>query len=191
MSQKLINLIQKVQNKYGEDSFEVSNYSLENALYGADEIKQIYNEGDLTKNYTKFSTDLLSGKYGSDFLEEIISGFGESLKTSSKDFKESYQKKPSSIKEIIPGVFIHTSMSKVLMESMIVTLVNKGKLSVKFHSKVKPPQSWTNDIIKKTASKYQTLSEFAKSEPDAYRAAVRFGIKPELAEAIKNTKNKK
>jgi hypothetical protein len=189
MNQKLINLIQKVQNKYGEDSFEISNYSLETALRDTEEIKEVYNEGDLTKNYVKFATDLLSEKYGGEFLKEIIEGFGESLKTSEKDFKESYQKKPSSIKEIMPSVFIHTSMSKILMEYMIVTLVNKARLHVKFHSNIKPPQSWTNEIIKKTASKYQTMSEFVKSQPDAYRAAVRLGIKPELVEVIK--KNKK
>jgi len=189
MNQKLINLIQKVQNKYGEDSFEISNYSLATALNDIEEIKEVYNEGDLTKNYVKFATDLLSGKYGVEFLEEIIQGFGESLKTNGKDFKESYKKKPSSIKEIMPSVFIHTSMSKILMESMIVTLVNKARLHVKFHNKVKHPHSWTNEIIKKTASKYRTMSEFVKSEPDAYRAAVRLGIKFELAEVIK--KNKK
>jgi len=189
MSEQLIKLIKKVQNKFGEDSFEISNYSLAAALLETGVIKEVYNEGDLTKNYVSFTTDLLSGKYGDEFIEEIIECFGESLKTSEKDFKDSYRKKPSSIKEIIPGVFIHTSMSKILMESMIVSLVNKARLHIKFHSKIKTPQQWTKELIKATALKYKTISEFSKSEPDAYRAAVRHGIKPELAMDIKIRKN--
>lgn len=185
MSKELVKLIQKVQNKFGEDSFEITNSTLSAILDNTPIIKETYNEGDLTKNYVKFSTDLLSGKYGSEFMEEIIEGFGETLKTSIKDFKESYQKKQSSIKEVLPSVFIHTSMSKILMESTLLTLVHCARLHIKFHSKKGESEKWTSESLQKEALQYKNISDFSKNNPSAYRAAVRLGMKFELAQKMK------
>lgn len=185
MSTELVKLIQKVQGKIGEDSFEITNSTLSSILDNTPVIKETYNEGDLTKNYVKFATDLLSGKYGTEFMEEIIEGLGETLKTSIDDFKESYQKKQSSIKEIIPSVFIHTSMSKILMESTLLSLVHRARLQIKFHSKENGVGKWTTELLKEEARKYKSISEFSKNNPSAYRAAVRLGMKIELAQHMK------
>jgi hypothetical protein len=189
METDLVKLIRKVQQKHGEDSFEISNNTLSTLMQDTIEIKEVYDEGDLTKNYVKFATDLLSGKFGTEFIEQIIGGFGETLKTEMKDFKESYKKKQSSIKEILPSVFIHTSMSKVLMESMIATLVHNARLEVKFHNKKPETLKWTEDSLRQEALKYKSMSDFSKEEPDAYRAVVRHGMKIGLALEMKKKSN--
>lgn len=189
MSTDLVKLIRKVQQKHGEDSFNISNYTLSALLPNWSEINETYDEGDLTKNYVKFASDLLSGKFGTEFIEEIIEGFGETLKTNSNDFKESYKKKQSSIKEILPSVFIHTSMSKVLMESMIATLVHRARLEVKFHHKKTETFVWTKESLLEEAKKYKNMSDFSKGNPDAYRSAVRHGMKMDLALELKKKSN--
>ena len=153
------------------------------------EIKGVYDEGDLTKNFVKFATDLWNTKYGDFFLEDIIKKFGETLKTDKNDFKESYRNKPSSIKEILPSVFIHTSMSKILMESLIIDLVTSARLTVKFYSLENNTISWTLDLIMNEAKKYDTLSGFARDNPQAYSAAIKLGIKETIQFHMKKTKH--
>lgn len=188
MTKNLVQLIEKVQMNIGEDSFEITNYALTAVLGNTKQIKVSYNEGDLTKNYVKYATDLLSGMYGEEFMEDIIDGFGETLKTNLNNFKESYRNKKSAIKEILPSVFIHTSMSKVLMESMIVSLTFKAKLHIKFHDKIKNEKKWDNKTLIVFASKYRNMSEFSKSEPEAYREAVRTGLKENISNFYKKKK---
>jgi uncharacterized protein Veg len=188
MTKNLVQLIEKVQMNIGEDSFEITNYALSDILGNTKQIKVSYNEGDLTKNYVKYTTDLLSGMYGEEFMEDIIDGFGETLKTNLNNFKESYRNKKSAIKEILPSIFIHTSMSKVLMESMIVSLTFKAKLHIKFHDKIKNEKKWDNKTLIVSASKYKNMSEFSKSEPETYRAVVRTGLKESISNFYKKKK---
>ena len=188
MEKNLVDLIKKIQSKRGEDAFEVSNNPITEALRLDKEIKVVYDEGDLTKNFVKFATDLLSAKYGDYFVEDIIKKFGETLKTDKEDFKESYRNKPSSIKEILPSVFIHTSMSKILMESLIIDLVTSARLTVKFYSMENNKTSWTLDLIMSEAKKYDTLSGFARDNPEAYSAAIKLGIKETIQFHMKKTK---
>jgi hypothetical protein len=185
MNKNLINLINKVQNKFGEDAFEVTNHSVDTILSGEVEVIKIYNEGNLTKNYVMFVTDLLTEKFG-PVTEDIILSFGESLKTDKKDFKESYQSKTSSLKEILPSVFIHTSMSKIMMESFLVDIVKSAKLSIKFNDL--NTKKWTSKMITQEALKYKTTHEFINKSPEAYKAAVRHGMKSEIAKKIKENK---
>ena len=188
MTKNLVQLIEKVQMNIGEDSFEITNYALSDALGNTKQIRMLYNEGDLTKNYVRYATDLLSGVYGEEFMEDIIKVFGETLKTNLNKFKESYRNKKSAIKEILPSVFIHTSMSKVLMESMIVTLTFKARLHINFHNKVKNEKKWDEKTLIVSASKYRNMSEFSKSEPEAYRAVVRIGLKENISNFFKKKK---
>ncbi len=190
MTQNLVQLIEKVQMNIGEDSFEITNYALSDALGNTKQIRMLYNEGDLTKNYVRYATDLLSGVYGEEFMEDIIKVFGETLKTNLNKFKESYRNKKSSIKEILPSVFIHTSMSKVLMESIIVSLTSQARLHIKFHNKVKDEKKWDEKTLIALASKYNNLSEFSKSEPEAYRELVRTGLKENISIFFKKKKLK-
>lgn len=189
MEKNLVDLIKKIQSKRGEDAFEVSNNPITEALRLDKEIKVVYDEGDLTKNFVKFATDLLSAKYGDYFVEDIIKKFGETLKTDKEDFKESYRNKPSSIKEILPSVFIHTSMSKILMESLIIDLVTSARLTVKFYSLENNKTPWTLDLIMSEAKKYDTLSGFARDNPQAYSAAIKLGIKETIQFHMKKTKH--
>ena len=71
---------------------------------------------------------------GSEILdtEKTIKSFGQSLKTSADKFKPSYVQKKSSIKEILPSVFIHTSMASGMMKSYIVKIAESVKYSSKF-----------------------------------------------------------
>jgi len=177
MEKNLVELINKIQNKRGEDAFEVSNYSLSTVLSKEKELKIVYDEGDLTKNFVKFATDLLSGTYGNSFIEDIIKGFGETLKTNKEDFKESYRNKPSSIKEILPSVFIHTSMSKILMESLIIDLITNAKLNCKFYSLNNNTNQWTMELVMIESKKYNNITSFRQGNPQAYSAAVKLGIK--------------
>ena len=177
MEKNLVDLINKIQSKRGEDAFEVSNNPISQALNLDEDLKVVYDEGDLTKNFVKFATDLLSDKYGDYFMEEIIKGFGETLKTDKEDFKESYRNKPSSIKEILPSVFIHTSMSKILMESLIIDLITKARLTVKFYSLEKQTAKWTTELILKEAEKYDSISSFSRGNPNAYSTAIKLGIR--------------
>jgi hypothetical protein len=188
MTKNLVQLIEKVQMNIGEDSFEITNYALSDILGNTDQIKVSYNEGDLTKNYVKYATDLLSGMYGEEFMEDIINGFGETLKTNLNNFKESYRNKKSAIKEILPSIFIHTSMSKVLMESMIVSLTFQARLHIKFHDKIKNEKKWDEKTLIVSASKYKNMSEFSKSEPEAYRVVVRTGFKENISNFYKKKK---
>lgn len=190
MTKNLVELIEKVQMNIGEDSFEITNHTLSDILGNTEEIKVLYNEGDLTKNYVKYATDLLSGMYGEEFMEDIITGFGETLKTNQNNFKESYKNKKSAIKEILPSVFIHTSMSKVLMESMIVSLTFKAKLHIKFHNKTENEKKWDNKTLIELASKYKNMSEFSKSDPEAYRKVIRTGLKETISNSYKKNNDR-
>ena len=177
MEKNLVDLINKIQSKRGEDAFEVSNNPISVALNKEEELKIIYDEGDLTKNFVRFATDLLSGTFGDYFMEDIIKGFGETLKTNKDDFKESYRNKPSSIKEILPSVFIHTSMSKILMESLIIDLITKARLTCKFHSLDNQVAQWNLELILSESKKYDNMTSFRNGNPQAYSAAVKLGIK--------------
>ena len=177
MEKNLVDLINKIQSKRGEDAFEVSNNPISEALNQEKDLKVVYDEGDLTKNFVKFATDVLSDKFGDYFIEEVIKGFGETLKTDKGDFKESYRNKPSSIKEILPSVFIHTCMSKILMESLIIDLITKARLTVKFYSLENQTAQWNLELIMGEAKKYDNITNFRNGNPQAYSAAVKLGIK--------------
>lgn len=183
--ENLVEKINRLQNKHGEDAFEITNLAISDALNDSNTIKVVYDNGDLTKNFVQFSTDLLSGKFGDYFMDEVILAYGEVLKTNKDDFKESYRNKPSSLKEILPSVFIHTSMSKVIMEILIVELATKARLSVKFFD----IEKWKSEKpILSTASKYKSVTEFAKNSPDVYRAAVKHGMLEKIVLEIKKNK---
>jgi hypothetical protein len=188
MKTNLVELINKVQKKHGDGAFEISNYPIAEWTKHI-EKKVLYDEGDLTKNYVKFSTDLLSGQYGEEFLEEVIVSYGETLKTNIEHFSESYQKKSSSIKEIQPNVFIHTSMSSLLMESILVNIVRSARLAIKFLENKKDTVKLTDKMVLSEALKHKTISDLEKNNPDVYRSVVRFGLKNKVAEHMK--KNKK
>jgi hypothetical protein len=190
MERDLVSLINKIQSKRGEDAFEVSNNPISEVLNQEKDLKIIYDEGDLTKNFVRFATDLLSVKFGDHFMEDIIKGFGETLKTDRNDFKESYRNKSSSIKEILPSVFIHTSMSKILMESLIIDLVTKARLTIKFYSLEKGrDQTWTMELIMKEAEKYDSITAFGRGNPSAYSAAIKLGIREAIIIAMKKRKH--
>jgi hypothetical protein len=188
MEKNLVDLINKIQSKRGEDAFEVSNNPISEALNQEKDLKVVYDEGDLTKNFVKFATDLLSGKFGDYFIEEVIKGFGETLKTDKGDFKESYRNKPSSIKEILPSVFIHTSMSKILMESLIIDLITKARLTVKFYS-LEKRNDWTLELIMREPKKYDTMTGFSRGNSNAYSAAIKLGIKEAVQVHMKKSKH--
>ena len=190
MEKNLVELINRIQSKRGEDAFEVSNNPIPFVLSREEELKIIYDEGDLTKNFVKFATDLLSGTFGDIFIEDIIKGFGETLKTDKEDFKESYRNKPSSIKEILPSVFIHTSMSKILMESLIIDLITKARLTIKFFSLEKQTDKWTMELILREAEKYNSVSSFSRANPSAYSAAIKLGIRDGVITHMKTTKHR-
>jgi hypothetical protein len=184
MKTNLIELINKVQNKLSDGCFEISNYPI--AEYTKHkENKVLYNEGDLTKNYVKFSTDLLTGKYGEEFLEEVIESYGETLKTDISDFSESYQKKTSSIKEIQPNVFIHTSMSNLLMESTLINIVRSARLVINFPKNIKDEIGLDYKTVLAFAAKHKSMSDLVKSNPDLYRNVLRMGLKDKVSELIK------
>ena len=124
MNKELIDLIERVQNGTEDGLFKL-----------VPEIKSkkevIYNEDDLTKSYVKFVTDVFTEKYG-PVTEKVIRAFGPSLKTSIDKFKQSYREKKSSIKEILPSVYIHTSMDSPTMKLHIIRIAESIKYYPKF-----------------------------------------------------------
>lgn len=189
MKNKIAQLIQNLEKKFGEDSFEVSNYSLETALGDKPEIKILYNEGDLTKNYVMFVSDLLKEKFV-DVDEKIIKSFGETLKSDPKNFKPSYRTKQSSIKKIDDGVFIHVNLSKTLMENLIIDIVRSAGLVIKFYDKLETKEKQlTQDKLQTLMEECKSMSELIKKEPDAYRQIVRSGLKEKVASTFR-AKNK-
>jgi hypothetical protein len=124
MNKELINLIEKAQNRTDSGQFK---------LVPDNKSKKeiVYDEDDLTKSYVKFTTDVLSEKYGT-VTEKVIHAFGHSLKTSVEKFKPSYREKKSAIKEILPSVFIHTSMDSNTMKLHIIRIAESIKFFPKF-----------------------------------------------------------
>jgi hypothetical protein len=124
MNKELINLIERAQSTTDSGQFK-----LVPDVKSKKEI--IYDEDDLTKSYVKFTTDVLTEKYG-PVSEKVIRAFGHSLKTSIEKFKPSYRQKKSSIKEILPSVFIHTSMDSNTMKLHIIRIAESIKYFPKF-----------------------------------------------------------
>jgi hypothetical protein len=124
MNKELINLIERAQSTTDSGQFK-----LVPDVKSKKEI--IYDEDDLTKSYVKFTTDVLTEKYG-PVSEKVIRAFGHSLKTSIEKFKPSYRQKKSSIKEILPSVFIHTSMDSNTMKLHIIRIAESIKFFPKF-----------------------------------------------------------
>lgn len=124
MKKELIKLIEKVQGNQESWQFK---------LVPDSKLKKevVYDEDDLTKSYVKFVTDVLTEKYG-PINERVIKSFGQTLKTSLDKFKPSYIQKKSSIKEVLPSVFIHTSMASELMKTYIIKIAESVKYSSKF-----------------------------------------------------------
>ena len=124
MNKELINLIERAQSTTDSGQFK-----LVPDVKSKKEI--IYDEDDLTKSYVKFTTDVLTEKYG-PVSEKVIRAFGHSLKTSIEKFKPSSRQKKSSIKEILPSVFIHTSMDSNTMKLHIIRIAESIKFFPKF-----------------------------------------------------------
>ena len=124
MNKELISLIERAQNQTDSGHFK-----LVPDVKSKKEV--IYDEDDLTKSYVKFTTDVLTEKYG-PVSEKVIRAFGHSLKTSIDKFKPSYREKKSSIKEILPSVFIHTSMDSNTMKLHIIRISESIKYFPKF-----------------------------------------------------------
>jgi hypothetical protein len=190
MENDLVQLIKKIQNRNSEDGFEVSNLQITSIDPKVEFVSISYNGEDLTKNYVQFATDLLGGKFGKEFIDEIILTFGETLKTDIEDFKDSYKAKPSSIKEVLPSVFIHTSMSKILMESMLCSLVHAGRLNLKFNTKVEKREELSSKQIIDLSKKYTSISEVSKKDQNLYRIIVRKGLKEIVAKNISKNLSK-
>jgi hypothetical protein len=129
MNKELINLIERAQSQTDSGQFK-----LVPDVKSKKEI--IYDEDDLTKSYVKFTTDVLTEKYG-PVSEKVIRAFGHSLKTSIEKFKPSYRQKKSSIKEILPSVFIHTSMDSNTMKLHIIRIAESIKYFPKFPEETK------------------------------------------------------
>ena len=128
MNKELIKLIDKTQGNQGTWQFKL--------VPEAKSKKEVfYNEDDLTKSYVMFVKDVLTEKYG-PINERVIKSFGQTLKTSIDKFKPSYVQKKSSIKEVISGVYIHTSMSSELMKTFIIKIAK----SLKYYSKFSEEQ---------------------------------------------------
>ena len=76
-------------------------------------------------------------------------------------------------------------MSKVIMEILIVELVTKARLSVKFFD----IEKWKSEKpILSTALKYKSMTEFAKNSPKEYSVAVKLGLLNKIDEEIKKNK---
>jgi hypothetical protein len=129
MNKELIKLIDKTQRNQGTWQFKLVPES-------KSKKEVVYNEDDLTKSYVMFVKDVLTEKYG-PINERVIKSFGQTLKTSIDKFKPSYVQKKSSIKEVIPGVYIHTSMSSELMKTFIIKIAESVKYSSKFSEEQK------------------------------------------------------
>ena len=129
MNKELISLIEREQNRTDSEQFK-----LVPDVKSKKEV--IYDEDDLTKSYVKFTTDVLTEKYG-PVSEKVIRAFGHSLKTSIDKFKPSYREKKSSIKEILPSVFIHTSMDSNTMKLHIIRIAESIKYFPKFSEEKK------------------------------------------------------
>lgn len=169
MENKISKLIQKVQGKFGEDAFEITrDYDLET------EKKTIsYNEGNLTKNYVKFLTDLLNEEFV-PITEDVILAFGETIKSSESEFQQSIKEKQSSIKKLQEGVFIHTNMSKSLMENILVGIVKAAQLKIKFNQKIEGFETLDLDSEVKN---FTNISEVSRKDPRLFRHLVRTGQK--------------
>ena len=125
---KLQSLIKKTESKNKKSSFTVSTKPLIDHIFnGKKPIEFIYSEGDLTKNYVKFLTDVFADIFG-EVTEAQVEALGDSIKASSSDFKTSYQNKKSVIKEIGEGVFIHTSMSSETIKIKIKNVMESLNL---------------------------------------------------------------
>jgi hypothetical protein len=124
MKKELIKLIEKTQGNQESWQFKLVPDS-------KSKKEVVYDEDDLTKGYVKFVTDVLTEKYG-PVNERVIKSFGQTLKTSIDKFKPSYIQKKSSIKEVLPSVFIHTSMASELMKTYISKIAESIKYSSKF-----------------------------------------------------------
>jgi hypothetical protein len=129
MNKELIKLIDKTQGNQGTWQFKLVPKS-------KSKKEVFYNEDDLTKSYVMFVKDVLSEKYGS-INERVIKSFGQTLKTSIDKFKPSYVQKKSSIKEVIPNVYIHTSMSSESMKTFIIKIAESVNYSSKFFEEQK------------------------------------------------------
>ena len=128
MNKELVNLIERAQNRTDSGQFKL-------VPDNKSKKEVVYDEDDLTKSYVKFTTDVLSEKYGT-VTEKVIRAFGHSLKTSVEKFKPSYREKKSAIKEILPSVFIHTSMDSNTMKLHIIRIAE----SIKFFPKFPPEE---------------------------------------------------
>jgi hypothetical protein len=129
MNKELIKLIDKTQRNQGTWQFKLVPES-------KSKKEVVYNEDDLTKSYVMFVKDVLNEKFG-PINERVIKSFGQTLKTSVDKFKPSYVQKKSSIKEVISGVYIHTSMSSELMKTFIIKIAESVKYSSKFSEEQK------------------------------------------------------
>ena len=120
----LIRLIDRVQDGYEKGSFRIDFNDK-----SKDSIE--YDEGDLTKSYVKFVTDVLKGELG-QVNPKTIKAFGPSLKTNVQKFKTSYLQKKSAIKEVLPSVFVHTSMDSPSMKLKIMFIAESLEAFPKF-----------------------------------------------------------
>jgi hypothetical protein len=170
---KLQSLIKKTESKNKKSSFTVSTKPLIDPFSELKEpIEVIYSEGDLTKNYVKFITDVFAATFG-EVTEAQVEALGDSIKASSSDFKTSYQNKKSVIKEIGEGVFIHTSMSSDTMRIKIKNVVESfegvltwpkdltDKLS---HASIMADDVTSNDSLIKRIYTFQLEREHLEDE---------------------------
>ena len=121
---ELQSLIKKTEQKNKQSSFTVSTRpSLDDIFHDSPIVEVTYSEDDLTKNYVKFLTDVFNEKFGK-VTESQVMALGDSIKADVSDFKTSYLKKKSVIKEIAEGIFIHTSMNSETMRVKIKNVVD-------------------------------------------------------------------
>ncbi len=121
---ELQSLIKKTELKNKRSSFTVSTRpSVDDIFHNSTIVEITYSEDDLTKNYVKFLTDVFHGKFGK-VTESQITALGDTIKADVSDFKASYLKKKSVIKEITQGIFIHTSMNSETMRVKIKNVVD-------------------------------------------------------------------
>lgn len=121
---ELQSLIKKTEQKNKQSSFTVATRpSLNDIFHDSPIVEVTYSEDDLTKNYVKFLTDVFNEKFGK-VTESQVMALGDSIKADVSDFKTSYLKKKSVIKEIAQGIFIHTSMNSETMRVKIKNVVD-------------------------------------------------------------------
>jgi hypothetical protein len=108
---QIVGLVNKVSKTQQNGGFTIYELGFPENIKVAD-----YYESDLTKSYIEFVKDIFNQKYG-NITEKLITSFGDSIKTSKNDFKESYRK---SIKEIVPGkIYIHTIITTEKLRLLI------------------------------------------------------------------------